>query len=157
MVTTNTSQMRNGKPKRGGKQGKAASEKRSKDAPAAVEPDRHVRSSAEESQGGPEVDRTPARVGTGAAARRIRGLADMSESIDVRRRLRRLARQVDRGSQDVQHMSLIEGAIGDCLDDAAATQVDRERWLLCEAATWSLAWMARTRRAGGSAGPLRPQ
>ena len=154
MVTTNTSQMRNGKPKRGGKQGKAASEKRSKDAPAAAEPDRHVRSSAEESLGGPEVDRTPARVGTGAAARRIRGLADMSESIDVRRRLRRLARQVDRGSQDVQHMSLIEGAIGDCLDDAAATQVDRERWLLCEAATWSLAWMARTRRAGGSAGGL---
>jgi len=78
----------------------------------------------------------------------------MSESIDVRRRLRRLARQIDRGSLDVQHMTLIEGAIGDCLDDAAATPVDRERWLLCEAATWSLAWMARARRAGGSAGGL---
>ena len=51
-------------------------------------------------------------------------------------------------------MTLIEGLISDCLDDAASMTVDRERWLLCEAATWGLAWMARTRRAGGSAGGL---
>jgi len=102
----------------------------------------------------PGVDRTPAKVGAGVAGRRTRWLADMSESLDVRRRLRRLARHVERGSQDVQHMTLIEGAISDCVDDAAATTVDRERWLLCEAATWSLAWIARTRRAGGSAGGL---
>jgi hypothetical protein len=98
--------------------------------------------------------RTPGKVGAGPAARRIRAIADVSESLDVRRRLRRLARQIEGRSQDVQHMTLIEGAISDCLDDASASAVDRERWLLCEAATWGLAWMARTRRAGGSAGGL---
>ena len=156
MVTTNTSQIRNGKPKRGGKRGKAASEDRMENAPVAAETEDSGNAGSAEgaTPAACVVGPTPARVGTGAAGRRIRGLADMSESIDVRRRLRRLARQVDRGSQDVQHMTLIEGAIGDCLDDAAATTVDRERWLLCEAATWSLAWMARTRRAGGSAGGL---
>jgi len=87
------------------------------------------------------------------AGRRIRAIADVSESLDVRRRLRRLARQIERGSHDVQHMNFIEGAIGDCLDEAA-TAAAREQWLLCEAATWGLAWMARTRRAGGSAGGL---
>jgi hypothetical protein len=156
MVTTNTSQMRNGKPKHGGKRGKTVSEDRRESGPVTVGADAventalagHMRAA------GPEVDRTPAKVGAGVAGRRTRGLADMSESLDVRRRLRRLARQVERGSHDVQHMTLIEGAISDCLDDAAATTVDRERWLLCEAATWSLAWIARTRRAGGSAGGL---
>lgn len=103
---------------------------------------------------GSDVGRTPTKVGAGPAGRRIRGIADLSESLDVRRRLRRLARQIERRSQDMQHMTLIEGAIGDCLDDSTATPLERERWLLCEAATWGLAWMARTRRAGGSAGGL---
>lgn len=78
----------------------------------------------------------------------------MSESIDVRRRLRRLARQIERGRHNVRHMNSVEAAIGDCLDDAATAVTARERWLLCEAATWGLAWMARTRRAGGSAGGI---
>ena len=132
MVTTNTSQMRNGKPKHSGKRGKTASEDRRESASATVGEDAvgNDVSAGHASAAVPGGDRTPAKVGAGVAGRRTRWLADMSESLDVRRRLRRLARHVERGSQDVQHMTLIEGAISDCLDDAAATTVDRERWLL---------------------------
>jgi hypothetical protein len=112
-------------------------------------------------QGSPPVARSrgrakpaPVKVGAGEAARRIRSIADLSEAIDVRGRLRRLARQFERGSGNVQRITFIETAIGECLDEAAACQSARERWLLCEAATWALAWMARTKRAGGSAGGL---
>ena len=96
----------------------------------------------------------PVKVGGRLAGRRIRGIAEVSESIDVRRRLRRLARQIERGPHHVQHMNFIEVAIGECLDDAASAATARERWLLDEAATWGLAWMARTKRAGGSAGGM---
>jgi len=95
----------------------------------------------------------PVKVTAKGAGRRIRGIAAVSESLDVRRRLRRLARQVESGSRDAQQMAFVEAAIGDCLDDVT-TAPARERWLLCEAATWGLAWMARSRRAGGSAGGL---
>jgi len=96
----------------------------------------------------------PPTVGSRLAGRRIRGGAELSDSIDVRRRLRRLARQIERGPKHVQRMNFIEAAIGDCLDDAASMEAGVDRWLLCEAATWGLAWMARTRRAGGSAGGI---
>jgi hypothetical protein len=87
------------------------------------------------------------------AAARIRAIADASSSLDVRRRLRGLARQVDRGPGNVQRMTLVENAISACIDEAeAATAV--EQWLVCEAVTWAVAWMARTRRAGSSAGGL---
>ncbi|MFN5756397.1 MAG: hypothetical protein ACK48M_06360 [Planctomycetia bacterium] len=88
------------------------------------------------------------------AARRIRGLADLSESLDVRRRLRRLAGQIAHGSRDVQGISFIEGLLGECLDESATGQAAHEQWLACEAVAWALAWLARTRRAGGSAGGL---
>jgi hypothetical protein len=88
------------------------------------------------------------------AARRIRGLADLSESLDVRRRLRRLAGQIAHGTRDVQGISFIEGMLGECLDESAVGQAAGEQWLACEAVTWGLAWLARTRRAGGSAGGL---
>jgi hypothetical protein len=160
-MVTNSTQMRNGKPKKSGKRGKAAADIQSDTASAesGAAPGHTDGSDAGASSAGAtaarsDLDRTPAKVGTGAAGRQIRAIADVSESLDVRRRLRRLARQIERRSQDVQHMTLIEGAISDCLDDAAATTADRERWLVCEAATWGLAWMARTRRAGGSAGGL---
>lgn len=96
----------------------------------------------------------PPTVGARQAGRRIRGGAELSDSIDVRRRLRRLARQIERGPKHVQRMNFIEAAIGDCLDDASSVGTGADRWLLCEAATWGLAWMARTRRAGGSAGGI---
>ena len=161
MATTNTTQIRNGKPKKSSKRGKAASDARS--GAVSAESDAHPRdsdvsdsdtSSPEETAARSDAGQTPAKVGAGPAARRIRAIADVSESLDVRRRLRRLARQIERGSHDVQHMTFIEGALGDCLDEAAAAAADRERWLSYEAATWGLAWMARTRRAGGSAGGL---
>ena len=155
-MVTNSTQMRNGKPKKSGKRGKTAADARAE----AVTSDSGPHALGNEAESSAEASslsdnaRTPTKVGAGTAGRRIRAIAEVSESLDVRRRLRRLARQIERRSQDVQHMTLIEGAISDCLDDAAATAVDRERWLLCEAATWGLAWMARTRRAGGSAGGL---
>jgi hypothetical protein len=152
MVTNNT-QVRNGKPRKSGKRRNAAVDAGDTGSkPVAAEAG--GRSTAGAVPARADAPRTPAKVGAGPAGHRIRAIADVSESLDVRRRLRRLARQIERRSQDMQHMSLIEGAISDCLDDAAATSVDRERWLLCEAATWGLAWMARTRRAGGSAGGL---
>jgi hypothetical protein len=96
----------------------------------------------------------PPTVAAKAAGRRIRGAAELSESLDVRRRLRRLARQIERGPKHVQRMNFIEAAISDCLEDAASIGTGSDRWLSCEAATWGLAWMARTRRAGGSAGGI---
>lgn len=96
---------------------------------------------------------TALKVGAATAAARIRAAADRSDVLDTRQRLRRLARQVARGGRDVQRMTMIETAIASCLDEAA-TAPPRERWLACDAATWALAWMARTRRAGGSAGGL---
>ena len=104
--------------------------------------------------GGTTAAAGPMQVKRREAARRIRGIADLSESLDVRSGLRRLAQQIAHGSRNVQGISFVETAIGECLDEAAATTAPRERWLLCEAATWGLAWLARTRRAGGSAGGL---
>jgi len=108
------------------------------------------------------VTRPPAR-GVGAepvavtsreAARRINGLAEVGDTLAGRNRLRTLAGQVKKGGRDTQRMTFIEAAIGECLDEAGQAESPVERWLACEAATWALAWMARTRRAGGSAGRL---
>jgi hypothetical protein len=162
IVTTRTSQMQNGKSNHGkkSKRGKSGGTAAAEHWPATVDLAASTTEPGVEGSpaivdpAGPGVVRTPAKVRAGTAGRRIFGLVELSESLDVRRRLRRLARQVDRGSPDMQRMTLIEGLIGECLDDAAVTTLDRERWLLCEAATWGLAWMARTRRAGGSAGGL---
>jgi len=96
----------------------------------------------------------PAKVGGRAAGKRIRELADVSGSIEVRRRLRRLAGQVGRGSGNAQRMTFLETEIGACLDSVVECAGSRDRWLLCEAAAWALGWMARTKRAGGSAGGL---
>lgn len=93
-------------------------------------------------------------VGGREAARRIRGIASLSDTLDVRNRLRRLGGQIQRGGRDAQRMTFIESAIGECLDEAGTAGSQRDRWLSCEAATWAVGWMARTRRAGGSAGSL---
>jgi hypothetical protein len=96
----------------------------------------------------------PPRVRAAEAARRIHELADVSDSLEGRRRLRRLAKLVARDSRQVRRIAFIEGLLGECLDEAAAHAPPHERWLVCEAVTWGLAWLARTRRAGGSAGGL---
>ena len=156
MVSTNISQMQNGKPskanKKSGKRGKAPAEQLSLD--EIVEAAQRGAEATPPAGPPSTVARTPVKVSAARAAARICGLADVSESLDVRRQLRRLARQIEKGSYDAQHMAFLETAISDCLEDASATAGDRQRWLLCEAATWGLAWMARTRRAGGSAGGL---
>ncbi|NBT13549.1 MAG: hypothetical protein EBS56_08215 [Planctomycetia bacterium] len=96
----------------------------------------------------------PRRVKAREAASRVRGLADVSDSLDGRRRLRRLARLVAKGSREVRGIAFIEGLLGECLDEAEHEAATRERWRTCEAVAWGLAWLARTRRAGGSAGGL---
>jgi len=101
-----------------------------------------------------ETVEKPVQIKAKVAARRIRDLADLSESLDNRRRLRRLAKLVDHGSREVRGIAFIEGMLGECLDEAEITATPRERWLACEAVAWGLAWLARTRRANGSAGGL---
>jgi len=96
----------------------------------------------------------PIRVKRPEAARRIRELADSASAWSVRDRLRQLAERVRAGAGDPQRAEFVEAAIADCLDEAAPTAGGNDRWLACEAATWALGWMARARRAGGSAGRL---
>ena len=93
----------------------------------------------------------PPRIGPRRAAAAIRGLGEETATPAVRTSLRRLAALVTRGAGDARRLALAEAAIGECLDEAAGSG---DRWLLCEAAAWALGWMARTRRAGGSAGGL---
>ena len=110
-MVTNTTQTRNGKPKQSGKQSGRQSGKRGKAAAdampeaAAAEAyappgDTDVRetgaSAAGATAGRSGVARVPAKVGAGAASRKIRAIADVSESLDVRRRLRRRAKQIER-------------------------------------------------------------
>lgn len=97
--------------------------------------------------------RAPRTVNAREAAREVREIAALSTNLDVRGRLRRLAGVIKRGVGNVQRQTFVEATLGDCLDDAAS-RVGGDRWLLCEAATWALAWLARSRRAGGSAGGL---
>jgi hypothetical protein len=99
------------------------------------------------------VKRPPRLVDARDAARQVRDIAALCTNLDVRGRLRRLAAVIRRGLGNVQRQTFVEATLGDCLDDAA-TRTGGDRWLLCEAATWALAWMARSRRAGGSAGGL---
>ena len=96
----------------------------------------------------------PLRVKARVAARRIGDLADLSTALDSRRRLRRLAKLVGRESREVRGIAFVEGMLGECLDEAEVASLPRERWLACEAVAWGLAWLARTRRANGSAGGL---
>ncbi|MBM4022578.1 MAG: hypothetical protein FJ284_10145 [Planctomycetes bacterium] len=77
----------------------------------------------------------------------------MAGTVEMRDRLHSLAALVDRGAGDALRGEFIEAAIAACLDEAV-TALPTDRWLACEAATWALAWMARARRAGGSAGSL---
>jgi hypothetical protein len=93
------------------------------------------------------------RVRRPAAARRIRLASDLSGTFEIRDRLRRLADRVGKGAGNPQRAEFIEAAITECLDEARSAP-PADRWLACEAATWALAWMARARRAGGSAGGL---
>jgi hypothetical protein len=88
------------------------------------------------------------------AARRIRSVAEECDSDEVRRRLRSLARLVERRPGNVEGIKRIETAVVECLETAAGVANARDRWLLDEAVTWAVAWLARSRRTGGSAGLL---
>jgi len=96
----------------------------------------------------------PVRVKRPEAARRIRELADIASAWSVRDRLRRLADRVRAGAGNPQRTQFVEATIADCLDEVVPAAATPDRWLACEAATWALGWLARARRAGGSAGRL---
>lgn len=96
----------------------------------------------------------PRPVAAKEAARRIRSLAEVGATLEVRDRLRKLAAHVRRGCGDAQRLGFCEAAIGECLDEAARSASAAERWSSYEAAAWAVAWLARSRRAGGSAGRL---
>jgi len=95
----------------------------------------------------------PLRPSRREVTRRIRDAAERSMSWPARDRLRRLADSVAAGAGDPQRAQFVEAAIVESLDEAT-TKDDGERWLNCEAATWALGWLARSTRAGGSAGGL---
>jgi hypothetical protein len=96
---------------------------------------------------------SPPRVRRTEAARRIRRIADLSETLVARDHLIKLAEQVQAGAPNPQRTRFIESGISTCLEDAATSSA-ADRWLAAEGATWALGWMARARRAGGSAGCL---
>ncbi|MFM1903314.1 MAG: hypothetical protein RLZZ440_1214 [Planctomycetota bacterium] len=95
----------------------------------------------------------PPRIRRPEAARRIRGLADLTDTLSCRDHLLQLADQVKAGAANPQRSRFVEAAIAECLEDAGSG-AGGDRWLAAEAATWALGWMARARRAGGSAGGL---
>lgn len=98
------------------------------------------------------------KVKSSQVSERIRGLADRSESIDGRRALRRLSRLIAARPASVHKIALLEAEIAACVERAEVAGRDpRETWHELEAATWALAWLARSRRAGGSAGGLLEQ
>jgi hypothetical protein len=94
----------------------------------------------------------PPRVAAREAERRISSLAAAVDTLDSREQLRRLACLVRKDGRNARRMAFLEAAIGECLDEVSGSPAGR--WTVCEAATWALAWMARTKRAGGSAGGL---
>lgn len=96
---------------------------------------------------------SPTRVHRTTAVRRIRAAAAITGSWSIRECLRRLADRVRGGAGNPQRAQFVEAAIAECLDEAREADA-ADRWIACEAATWALGWMARSRRAGGSAGSL---
>jgi len=105
---------------------------------------------------GPDRGREPPRIRRPTATRRIRDAADLCGTSGIRATLRRLAERVKAGAGNPQKAEFVEAAIATSLEEAVAAG-DGDRWLACEGATWALAWMARARRAGGSAGGLLEQ
>jgi hypothetical protein len=132
-------------------------------APSPADPgSRAAKPAGSDSTAGRSADKPPRPAGRGlppprvkrtTAAKRIHTAADSAVTLDTRERLQRLANLVRRGAGDAEQAEFIEAAISECLDEASAAGAI-DRWLACEAATWALAWMARARRAGGSAGGL---
>ncbi|MFM8634330.1 MAG: hypothetical protein ACKOEX_05905 [Planctomycetia bacterium] len=89
-----------------------------------------------------------------SAAEHIRMLADRAESLDTRRRLRAFAGQIASRPRKGRKLAALETAAGECLEQAVEAAGPRDQWLFREAAVWALAWLARSRRAGGSAGAM---
>lgn len=105
----------------------------------------------------PALPAAPA-IKSGRVSDRIASIAELSESLEGRRALRRIARLIAASPKSVHKIALLESEIGGCLERAELRgREPREAWLELEAAVWALAWLARSRRAGGSAGGLLEQ
>lgn len=102
-------------------------------------------------------ERKPPAVKGKVASERIRELAERCELLQTRRQLRSLARLLAARPKNVRGLSFVETAIAECFDESDQGAAVRDQWLLREAAVWGLAWLARSRRAGGSAGGLLEQ
>ena len=107
-----------------------------------------------EASKGPVPRPEPRKITAREAAARIERLALLADTLDGRTSLRRLAGLVRKDGRNARRMAFLEAAIGECLDEITPSSPPAGRWSACEAATWALAWMARTKRAGGSAGGL---
>lgn len=119
--------------------------------------DTEPRQTSEEPGAVPGHDVAPPDVSGARAARHIRMLADRSESIDTRRHLRALAGRIAGSPRSDRKIAAVEAAVAECLQHAGQSAGPRDQWLFREAATWGLAWLARSRRTGGAAGGILDQ
>ena len=132
----------------------AAAEARTEEPSAASPPDASGSFSEQDVPQEVGEQKRPVRVKSRAASWRIRELAERTTALEPRRLLRRLSDQVAAGSRSIRGIAAIEATMGECLDEAAVAGTPGGRWLVCEGATWALAWLARTKRAGVAAGGL---
>lgn len=93
----------------------------------------------------------PVRVTSRRAAAGVRGAIAACDSAAVRGTIRGMARALGRRGGRGHRAVRVESLVASWLD---ALPADESRWLVCESAAWALAWLARTRRAGSSAGGL---
>jgi len=97
------------------------------------------------------------RVSARLAARRIRGLAERCDDLELRGHMRHLARQVERASTRRRWAAACEAALGTCLDRAdacAAAPEGSDAWLLRTAATWGVARLVRVQHGAGATGAI---
>jgi hypothetical protein len=93
----------------------------------------------------------PPRVTARVAAAGVRGAIAVCPCAALRGTMRGMARALARRGKRGRRAARVEALVASWLDTLPA---DEGRWLVCEAAAWALAWLARTRRAGSSAGGL---
>jgi hypothetical protein len=93
----------------------------------------------------------PTRVTAGRAAAGVRGVIAACPSAALRGTLRGMTRALSRRGKPGRRAARVEATVAAWLE---ALPPDEGRWLVCESAAWALAWLARNRRAGSSAGGL---
>ena len=93
----------------------------------------------------------PARVTAGGAADGVRGAIMACPAAALRGTLRGMIRALAHRGKPGRRAARVEATVAAWLE---ALPTEDGRWLVCESAAWALAWLARNRRAGSSAGGL---